>query len=366
MGGDAERIESVDQAARTEQVHFDGGVEGGVERNARGGVHDDVAGGQKGAALVVEPKAVYTDIAGDRGDPATHLGGEPVAQLGPEPVESVIAQHLAAQAFLNGGAAARTNEKHQLTAGNSMQEALHERGAEEARGASDGDAFTRQLLCDHPITPSPTGRSWAITASLSTIWSVSTRERILDGALKAYAERGFEATSLDALAADVGVKKQTILYWFLSKDALLEALIERSAGDLAGVLEGALVADTKGFERVEAIVRSVFRLAGRRPELLGLVREVSRLGPPAATQLMARLDPLMQRATAFLASEMDAGAFRRQDPRLLLLSTYSTVVGVATEVEVLRGLGIEATARSLAMRRRELLNFLRSALAARA
>ncbi|MCU1346933.1 MAG: putative TetR family transcriptional regulator [Acidimicrobiia bacterium] len=193
---------------------------------------------------------------------------------------------------------------------------------------------------------------------------MSTRERILDGALRAYAGRGFEATSLDSLAGDVGVTKQTILYWFASKDALLEALIERSALELAELLEGALVADSKGFDRVAAIVRSVFRLAGRRPELLGLVREVSRLGPPAATQLMGRLDPLLQRATAFLASGIDSGTFRRQDPRLLLLSTYSTVVGVATEVEVLRGLGIEPTARSLALRRRELLVFLRSALQA--
>ena len=59
---------------------------------------------------------------------------------------------------------------------------------------------------------------------------------------------------------------------------------------------------------------------------------------------------------------MDAGNMRRQDPRLLLLSSYSTVIGVATEVEVLRALGYEPTARSLVRRRQELLAFLRSAL----
>ena len=59
---------------------------------------------------------------------------------------------------------------------------------------------------------------------------------------------------------------------------------------------------------------------------------------------------------------MEAGEFRRQDARLLLLATYSTVIGVATEVEVLRALGIEPSARSLVRRRAELLAFLRSAL----
>jgi hypothetical protein len=59
---------------------------------------------------------------------------------------------------------------------------------------------------------------------------------------------------------------------------------------------------------------------------------------------------------------MEAGNVRRQEPRLLLLSAYSAVIGVATEVEVLRALGVEPTARSLVRRRNELLQFLRSAL----
>lgn len=191
-----------------------------------------------------------------------------------------------------------------------------------------------------------------------------TRERILDAALVSFADRGYEATSLDALAASLGVRKQTILYHFGSKEALLDAVIDRSAADLAEILERALAKAGPGFLRVEALVKAVFRLAARRPELLGLLRETSRLGPPATTRLMDALEPLIERARAFLEAEMDAGTMRRQDPRLLLLSAYSTVIGVATEVEVLRAVGVEPTVRSLLRRRNELLEFLRSALVA--
>ena len=110
------------------------------------------------------------------------------------------------------------------------------------------------------------------------------------------------------------------------------------------------------------MIRSVFRLAARRPELLGLMREVSRLGPPAATRLAAILGPFIDRATGFLEAGMAAGELREQDAPLLLLATYSTVVGVATEVEVLRALGVEPTARSMVRQRRAVLEFLRSAL----
>lgn len=191
---------------------------------------------------------------------------------------------------------------------------------------------------------------------------MATRDRILDVALASFAGRGYEATSLDALALQLGVTKQTILYHFASKPQLLDAVIDRSAAELAAALESALATAGAGFARVEAVVRSVFRLAARRPELLGLVREVGRLGPPSAARLTDALEPLVERATAWLSAEMDAGTVRRHDPRLLLLAAYSSVIGMATEVEVLRALGDEPSPRSLVRRRRELLAFLRSAL----
>ena len=196
----------------------------------------------------------------------------------------------------------------------------------------------------------------------ATRGSTSTRQRTVDAALTAFGTRGYEATSLDALAADLGVRKQTILYHFSSKEALLEAVVDEAGGELIAVLSQAVAGPGAGWDRVDAVVRSVFRLAGRRPELLGLLREVSRLGPPAATRFSAALGPFIEQATAFLESGMDSGRFRRQDARLLLLATYSTVIGVATEVEVLRAVGVEPTARSLVRRRSELLSFLRSAL----
>jgi len=190
----------------------------------------------------------------------------------------------------------------------------------------------------------------------------TTSERILDAALISFATRGYEASSLDALAVGLEIRKQTILYWFPSKEVLLEAVIDRSAIELSTALEASLTTAGSGWSRVEAVVRSVFRLAARRPELLGLVREMGRLGTPAATRFVTAVEPLVQRATGFLEAEMDAGHMRRHEPRLLLLAIYSTVTGMLTEVDVLRAFGEEPTARSLVRRRNEILELLRSAL----
>lgn len=191
-----------------------------------------------------------------------------------------------------------------------------------------------------------------------------TDERILAAALSSFGTTGYDATSLDQLASELGVTKQTILYHHPSKAALLDAVIDRASADLIETFDRALASAPPGWDKVEAVVRSVFRLALRRPELLGLLREVSRLGPPAATRVADNLDPLVQRAKGFLAAEMEAGTLRRSDPSLVLVSAYSTVLGVATEVEVLRAVGVEPSLRSTVRRRQELLAFLRSALVA--
>jgi AcrR family transcriptional regulator len=191
---------------------------------------------------------------------------------------------------------------------------------------------------------------------------MTTRDRVLAAALASFGGKGYEATSLDQLAVELGIRKQTILYYYPSKAELLDAVIDASSAELAATLEEALADAGPGWARVEAIIRSVFRLALRRPELLGVLREVSRLGPPAATRLTDSLEPLVKRAREFLEAEMEAGHMRTTDARLLLLSVYSTVLGVATEVEVLRAVGIEPTLRSMVIRRQELLRFLHSAL----
>jgi TetR/AcrR family transcriptional regulator len=191
-----------------------------------------------------------------------------------------------------------------------------------------------------------------------------TDERILAAALQSFGTTGYEATSLDHLAGELGITKQTILYHHPSKAELLDAVIDRASIDLTATFDAALSVAGPGWDRIDALVRSVFRLALRRPELLGLVREVSRLGAPASTRVAQNLEPLVARAQRFLGDEMDAGRMRRSDPALVLVSAYSTVLGVATEVEVLRAVGIEPTLRSTVARRRELLAFLHSALVA--
>jgi AcrR family transcriptional regulator len=191
-----------------------------------------------------------------------------------------------------------------------------------------------------------------------------TRQRILDAALDLFGARGVDAVSLDEIARHVGVRKQTVLYWFPSKDELVAAVLEAAAAELVVVIDAAVrAADDDPLERIDAVVRAVFRPAVRRPALLGLVREVSRLPEAQADRLRAHVQPLVDRCVEYLALEMDKGRLRRADPGLIASLAYATVTGIATEPEALRVVGWQSNAVGLRHLRDELRAFLRSALA---
>jgi AcrR family transcriptional regulator len=192
--------------------------------------------------------------------------------------------------------------------------------------------------------------------------TASTATRILDASVDAFGTRGYEATSLDDLARSLGIRKQTILYWFPSKEALLGACLDAVALELADELVIALVAAPDGWPRVRALIRKAFRLAARRPALVGVLREADRLGPPASTRLVERLAPLVDRAQAWLAGEMDAGRLRRHDPEAVVLAAYSMLTGLAAEVETQRALGMDTDLRAIVRRERAVERLLEAAL----
>lgn len=191
-----------------------------------------------------------------------------------------------------------------------------------------------------------------------------TRQNILDVAGNLFGHRGFDAVSLDQIAAEVGVAKQTLLYWFASKDELIQEVLSETAIELTLVVEAAIrSAPDDPLDRMEAVVKAVFRPAVRRPSLLGLVREISRLPPESSERLTDSLRPLVERAVSWMRAEMDAGRLRRADPALIVALAYATVTGIATEPEALRVVGWNADIIGLRRLRDELIGFLRAALA---
>src|ERR671937_478892 len=69
---------------------------------------------------------------------------------------------------------------------------------------------------------------------------------LVEEAIRQFGRDGYHRTSLDSVATAVGVRKQTLLYYFPTKEALLEGCVPEVSARVARALSdapGALEAD---------------------------------------------------------------------------------------------------------------------------
>lgn len=189
------------------------------------------------------------------------------------------------------------------------------------------------------------------------------RVAIIEEAIRRFGRDGYAGASLERIASAVGVRKQTLLYYFPTKEALLEACLAAAGQQLARTIGEALEGEQAYWERAEAVIHAVFELAEAWPEFPMFIREAGRLGPDAFSHVAAVLEPLRRRAIDFLQAGMDQGEIRKQDPALLLFTLYTGVVGSLTEASVLSVVvGAGKGRASLKRREREVIAFVRGAL----
>jgi len=189
------------------------------------------------------------------------------------------------------------------------------------------------------------------------------RTTIVEEAIRAFGREGYQGASLDTIAQAVGVRKQTLLYYFPTKDDLLETCLAAAGQRVAEEIAVALSEPAEPGARAERVIRSVYALAEEWPEFPMFIREAGRLGPNAFDRFAGALDPLRDRAIEFLQAGMDAGQIRKQDPGLLLFTLYTAVIGSLTEASVLSAfVGADDARTSLRRREEEVVAFVRAAL----
>jgi AcrR family transcriptional regulator len=189
------------------------------------------------------------------------------------------------------------------------------------------------------------------------------RSTLVEEAIRQFGREGYHGASLDQIATAVGVRKQTLLYYFPNKEALLEACISAAGARLASEIAAALEGQESYWDRAEAVIHAVFALADGWPEFPMFIREAGRLSPDAFERFAQVIDPLRRRAMDFLQTGMDSGEIRKQDPAFLLFTLYTAVVGSLTEASVLNAMvGANKSRASLKRREREVMAFVRGAL----
>lgn len=144
-----------------------------------------------------------------------------------------------------------------------------------------------------------------------------TRSRILRAAAALFHAQGFERTSMQAVAAAVGIQKSSLYHHFRSKDEILFEILRHTVDTASGGLEEIAAAPRPAADRLRLAVRHhVTNLVADLDNVACFVEEGKALPAPYREIYIARRDAYERCFRTIIDDGIRAGEFRPADVRL--------------------------------------------------
>ena len=172
---------------------------------------------------------------------------------------------------------------------------------------------------------------------MSAASDIDVAEAILDAATRLFARGGYDGTSLQAIADEVGVRKPSLLYHYPSKDELRLAVLRRVFARWNDVLPRILQAATTGEDRFEGLVGEVVGFFAEEPNRARLIlREMLDRPDELSAQMQQYVAPWITIVTDYIERGRESGTLRSDvDPLAYVLHVIQMIVGGIATADVM-------------------------------
>lgn len=147
---------------------------------------------------------------------------------------------------------------------------------------------------------------------------------ILDAALEVFSQHGFRGATLDQIAAQAGLSKPNILYYFEGKEDIHVTLLNQLMDTWLDPLRE-LDPESEPLEEILRYVRRKLEMSQEFPRESRLfANEILQGAPRIGPHLETGLKPLFDEKVAVIQRWVDAGELAAVDPRHLIFSIWAT------------------------------------------
>ena len=166
-----------------------------------------------------------------------------------------------------------------------------------------------------PVESNPAGSPWTGRRRRPRDHDVK-REAVIRAAARAFNARGYHNTSLDDIAADLGVTKPTVYYYVENKEQLLFECFLAGLGPIREAFRSAASAGGTARERLRSVIRGyALAIASEYGWCMVRANDLD-LRPAMRRQINALKAEIDQGIRALIQAGIEDGSIGRCDPKL--------------------------------------------------
>lgn len=164
-----------------------------------------------------------------------------------------------------------------------------------------------------------------------------TKRKIFETSMKLFAEKGYDATSIEEITATVGVAKGTLYYHFSSKEEIFDFLVSEGVKLLQNSVDIKTAKYKNYIDKLKAIVLIQIKIVNKYEEIITILLSQFWGNEKRNKKCKEYIYQYISKIEQIVKEGMDAGQIKQGDPKIIASEIYglicSTIVYKINNIE---------------------------------
>lgn len=152
-----------------------------------------------------------------------------------------------------------------------------------------------------------------------------TKRKIFETSMKLFAEKGYEATSIEEITATVGVAKGTLYYHFSSKEEIFDFLVAEGIKLLQNSIDIKTAKYENYLDKLKAIILIEIKIVNKYEEIITILLSQFWGNEKRNKKCKEHMYEYIKKIEQIVKDGMEKGQIRKGDPKIIASEIYGLI-----------------------------------------
>ena len=152
-----------------------------------------------------------------------------------------------------------------------------------------------------------------------------TKRKIFETSMKLFAEKGYDATSIEEITATVGVAKGTLYYHFASKEEIFNFLVEEGIKLLQNSIDIKTTKLTNYIDKIKAIVLIEIKIVLKYEDIITILLSQFYVKEARNQKCQKHIYEYISKIEEIVKEGIEQGQIKQGDPKAIASEIYGLI-----------------------------------------